>query len=202
MLQTIIRSLVLGSLLTGLSPLATAAHTGEPEEAHTRTEQQVEKPKAELRQKAQQQRQKLQDTRRKVKEGVEAAKLKRCERRQKAVDNRGGKIQTATSKHSRTLDTTFEKIQHFVNSQKVEVANYQVLIANVNNAKAAATLATAALADSAPVLDCHKDDNTADVGVFGQNVKAAVQTLKDYRGSLHELVKAVKAAKSGGEKQP
>ena len=131
----------------------------------------------------------------KRREGREA---KTAERRQTICENRktsiNHKIQ-AFSKSGENILTRFNdvytRVKNFKTDKKLEVSNYDALIAAADAKQQAATDAVAALKDLTADFDCTSSDPAQTVAAIKAATAEAKTALKEYRTSIKNIVVAL-----------
>ena len=145
-------------------------------------------PNAESHQKID--RKKLDDTKKSV-----------CEARKDTINTRIGNVTERSQNQYTRIDQIFTATTKFYTEKSLSVSNYDELVANVTQAKIAATATLQAIKD-APKFSCASDGPKADVQSF-LNLRLDKQAaFKTYRDAVKALVDAVKtAAKTTGGAQ-
>jgi chromosome segregation ATPase len=127
--------------------------------------------------------------------GREAKTIERrhtiCENRKTSISN---KIQ-AFSKSGENILTRFNdvytRVKGFKTDKKLEVSNYDALIAAADAKQQAATDAVAALKDLSADFDCMSSDPAQTVAAIKAATAAAKTSLKEYRTSIKNIVVAL-----------
>jgi len=138
----------------------------------------------------------LDDKRQTAKEHSEAQRQEACKQRQANIDERFQTLGDKASRYLNGFNNIFTKVQTYQTKNKLDVPNYDTLVADVTAKQAAATAAVNTLdAQSGSKIDCTATDPAQSVA----NVKTATQdartALQAYRASLKALVQALLAAK-------
>ena len=130
---------------------------------------------------------------------LEAAKLKACENREARIEAIMARSITRAEKQLALFTTIAERVKAFYAEKGRVVANYDELVAAVDDAKAEAeaNLETLKILE----FDCSAEDPKGDVEAFKLALKSINQDLKDYRTSVKNLIVGVKSAQSTAAQQ-
>lgn len=129
-----------------------------------------------------------------VKAKTEEQRQKSCEARKTSLTNRMANAVTQANKHKEVFDKIYTKVQDFYTTKKLSVADYDTLKANVDKAQSDAAASIAALKSLDVSVDCTSPNVATTVSTFQQAVKSTRDSLKAYRSSITDLIKALKGA--------
>ena len=122
----------------------------------------------------------------------EAAKIRACENKQRVVSNIMARIADRGERHLEVFDKISDRTQAFYTEKGLSVANYDELVANVADKRAAAELQVAAVSDVSTEIDCETEDPKAVAAAFKETMKAQITALKDYRTAVKDLIVGVR----------
>lgn len=157
---------------------------GRQEAISEEAKQRIAAKQLELRQKIADKKQKLADR-----------KLAQCEKSQARIKKL---IENAVSKRQEQIahiNSNAEKVQDYYIKKGVEIDNYETLVETVNTKHAEAVEAVSTL-PPAEEFDCKGEGPKAQIQEFHDKRALALDTLRDYRSAVKDLIKAVKAAKA------
>lgn len=117
-----------------------------------------------------------------------------CERRQTQIQAIMPKLATSVTTLLAVMNRIYDRIQNFYASSKLTVSNYNELKAKVDEAKANAEDAAAAVTDFSFVLDCNNPSVGQQLDGYRSVIKEAKAALKEYRAALVNLIRALRAA--------
>lgn len=121
-------------------------------------------------------------------------KRKICEQSSNRIKNTFTKMNQLGQGQLNLFDNIYEKVQRFADSNKINVENYEQLLSNVNEIRESAQLAIQNSANTSSQFGCDKDDPKGVAGQYKVQVESQVNTLKDYRVALKDLISAVQLA--------
>ncbi len=200
-------SLVLVFLLTifSIQPLTRAMDNSgqEPSESNPSTEvestnqKKIEEQKALAKEKYEQARQKAQESLEKKKE---QAKEKTAEQRQKACQNLSTVLNEKLSSRQNKavsfktkLDGHLTKITTFVESNNIELSNYQELLSAAQKASQESQAQIDNLMQYQSKIDCSNTEKAPQsLSTFKEALSNTRDSLKEYRESIKNLLNAVK----------
>lgn len=137
------------------------------------------------------------ESKRKNRETLSADKrMKVCENRKKAIENKLNAFNNAADKHLTKLDSIYVKIVAFQEEKQVVVSNIDALKAEADAQKLAATEAVTALKTVAADVDCSDPETAVTLGAVRDAAKATREALHDYRMALKNIVVAIAQAQS------
>jgi hypothetical protein len=137
----------------------------------------------------------LQDTgERKLKD----QKLKACQKRSVAINTIMRRSVARVEKHKQVFDTISERVQNLYEKKGKAVANYDSLLADVNNAKMQVEADISAM-KAYEKFSCDTDDPKGQAQTFKENLSAARDNLKTYRQAIKDLIVGVRSANTEGE---
>jgi membrane protein involved in colicin uptake len=181
---------------TTTSTTSGTSGSGETETETPKTTEDTKQNEQIFRQKAQQL---IQTKRAEVKDSVKAKtadqRKKVCEERSKGIDQRFGNFKMVATRHFDALNATYTKLQAYQTDKKLDVANYDALVAAADAKKAAASDAIAALSTVATDIDCNSADPATSIATVKAAVKTVHDTLQAYRKSIKDVLVALMTAK-------
>lgn len=140
------------------------------------------------------------EAKRKNRETLSADKrMKVCENRKKAIDNKLSAYNNAADKHLTKLDAIYVKILAFQEEKQVVVSNIDELTTDADAKKLAATESVAALKTVAVDVDCSDPETTITLGTVRDAAQATRKALHEYRMSLKNIVVAIAQSQSDNE---
>jgi antitoxin (DNA-binding transcriptional repressor) of toxin-antitoxin stability system len=137
----------------------------------------------------------LDDKRRGGGEHSTAVRQRVCNQRQGIIDERFARLGARAKAHLNAFDSIFAKLQKYQDTNKLDVANYDALVADATAKQTAAQAAVDALtALSSKRVDCSATDPAGTVATVKTAADDARTALQAYRASLKQLVNALLAA--------
>jgi hypothetical protein len=138
----------------------------------------------------------------------EKAQTKTAEQRQKSCTARKANLTkrmtnsvAAAQRHKEVFDKIYTRVKTFHDTKKLDVANYDTLVANVDKAQQEATDQIAALKALDVTVDCTQTDSLAtNITAFQTAVKETRESIKAYRKSLVELITQLHGASTSTDK--
>lgn len=130
---------------------------------------------------------------------LDSAKLRICEVREKKISTLRTAMSNGRNTNLRVLNNLSQRIQNFYQTEELSVSNYEELVAAVNDKKAAAEAAVAALQTAAPSFSCDGEDPKGDGNIFKTEHQKAITALKEYKTAIKNLFTAVKEAAKTAE---
>lgn len=124
---------------------------------------------------------------------LEAAKLKACQNREKAINNIMARIANRGSKQLDVFNKIAERTESFYTDKGKPLSNYDALVADVNAKKAAAQTEVDAVKASNVTFKCDGSDPKGAISSFKDNLKAKIAALKDYKTAIKNLIVGVKS---------
>jgi len=124
---------------------------------------------------------------------LEAAKLKACQNREKAINNIMARMAERGSKQLGVLNKIAERTMAFYVDKGKTLSNYEALVAAVNDKKAAAQAAVDDLKASSVGFKCDGSDPKGAAQSFKDKLKAEIAALKDYKTAVKNLIVGVKS---------
>lgn len=203
------RSLVIALLALGVLIAAAPAyaHNGEHEGGHETaqltTEQESESTdpdegtggsiSGEEREQRIQERQQAREERREVaREKLDAAKKKVCEARQNRINTTMQNVVNRSDRHLDYITKVAVRTQSFYPKSGVTLANYDELVATINEKKAAAEAAIVTVQSKAS-FSCDSEGPKADIQDFRNHRLGKVEAMREYRTAVRALIDAIKA---------
>lgn len=157
----------------------------------------------EAREAAEQRREEVQATatekRQEAKGKLEAAKLRACQNREKAIQNILVRFSDRGTKQLEVFSTIADRTQAFYAEQGNTAANYEELLENVNSKKVAAESAVAAVSDNSTRFNCEADNPKEAVNSFKSSLMDMNSALQEYKVAVKDLIVGVKSAQSTTE---
>lgn len=189
------RSLIATAALFAVAVVASASVSAQParaQETQTQTQEQIE-----TAEQTTQQDQSIQtqgQERREAGQGrLEAAKLKVCEKRQKAITNIMVRIGDRGQKQLDLFTKIADRTVAFYADKGKTLSNYQALVDDVLVKKAIAQEAVDTIKNSSTTFDCNGEDPKGVVHAFKASLKAEIEALKAYKTSVKNLIVGVKS---------
>jgi hypothetical protein len=136
----------------------------------------------------------LQTKRQTVKEHTTTEKQKACEAHQAEVNHRSAKYAAAAQRHLDVFNKIFTRVQDFQTTKKLNVPDYDTLVATATAKQTAAQAAVDALKAVDVKLDCTQTDPANSVATLKTAVANARTALQDYRKAIKDVVVALKGA--------
>lgn len=129
-----------------------------------------------------------------VKERTQEQRQKSCEARKTNLTTRMNNAVTHAQNHKAVFDKIYAKAKAFHDTKNLTTANYATLVANADQAQAAAAASITALQGLDVSVDCTSQTVADSVSAFQKAVKDTRDSLKAYRTSITELLKSLKAS--------
>lgn len=126
------------------------------------------------------------------KQRSQAERQKNCTNRKVALNNKMNQKIINAERHKAFFDKVYAKVKNYHDSNQLNVPNYDNLAAKVGSAQEGAQANIDALKALDVNIDCTSQIIGDSVSAFQQAVKATRDSLKEYRTSLHDLMKAVR----------
>ncbi len=134
-----------------------------------------------------------------TKEHLSEAKKKVCENRKTVITKLMTKNAENAQKHFTQITTISERVQKFYTEKGKVLANYDELLAAVNEKKVAAQAAVEVLKDNTLVFDCSAENPKGTLQDFKQGINTKSTALKEYRTAVKNLIVGVKSVQSTTE---
>jgi hypothetical protein len=125
---------------------------------------------------------------------TEADRQKSCAARKNSLTKRMANSVAQAKKHKAVFDKIFVRVKDFHDTKKLNVPNYDALVAVADTASANAQSSIDALQSLDVSVDCTSQTVATSVSAFQQSVKNTRDSLKAYRAAIVDLIKAVKGA--------
>ena len=116
---------------------------------------------------------------------------KSCEARKAGLERRMDRAVTQAEKHKAVFDKIYARVMQFYIDKNLNTPNYSELLATVDTAQSEATALIATLSELNIDVDCTQDDVADGVSTFKEALRDTRDSLKAYRKSIVELIKAV-----------
>lgn len=131
---------------------------------------------------------------------LEAAKLRVCEGKEKVLTNRLSSLTRMTANMLEKFDAIATRVKDFYTNKVIprggSVANYDVLLADVDAAKANVDNALTNAKANAESFTCDGDDPKGTLTGFREDMQTVKSALGDYRTAIKDLIVAVKSSAS------
>jgi len=125
------------------------------------------------------------------------AKLKVCQARENVIKNRTEQLVNLVTNMEEKFDAISGRVETYYTSKVVPsgktVANYDSLVADINNKKAAVGTALTTAQNAVTGFSCTSSDPKGQLTQFRQDMQAVKSALKDYRTSIKNLIVAVRS---------
>lgn len=191
------QGLIAGSAILALTGTAFATPGVRPQAAHPAQAEQPVRPTnttTPTRESAQVRTQQAPSERKEAAQGrLDAAKLKACQGREKAITSIMTRIATSGEKQLEVFTKISDRTQAFYESKGKTLASYDALVAEVDAKKTAAEKAVEELKSGSKEFDCEGADPKATAQAFKDDVKAANAALKEYKLAVKNLIVGVKS---------
>lgn len=135
-----------------------------------------------------------------IKEQTQDHRQKACEARKSSLTTRMANAVTQANKHKAVFDKIYSRVKTFHDTKNLNVPDYDTLTANVDKAQADAAASITALGQLDVSIDCTSQTVADSVSAFQQAVKSSRDSLKTYRASITDLIKALKGASTSTDK--
>jgi hypothetical protein len=132
-----------------------------------------------------------------IKEHTQEQRQKACEARKTSLQNRMSNAVRQAQNHKAVFDKIYTRVKDFHDDKNLNVADYDSLTAAADKAQADAEASITALQGLDVSVDCTSQTVASSVSTFQQAVKSTRDSLKTYRKSLVDLIKALKGASTG-----
>ena len=130
----------------------------------------------------------------KAKTKLAEAKLRVCQKREKAITNVMGRIVTRGQKQLDLFSSIATRTEAFYADKGKTLSNYDTLVADVTAKKAAAQAAVDAIKANSVAFKCDGSDPKGASAVFKESLKTETTALKDYKTAVKNLIVGVKSA--------
>lgn len=199
--KTLKRSLAVTAAMFMVAALAPAGVTAAPARAHeaqqqTQDRRETVQQTAQTQQRGQEAQTQSQERRETGQAKLDAAKLKACQNREKAIKNIMSRISDRGAKQLDVFTKISDRTQEFYKEKGVTLNNYEALVEEVEAKKAAAEVVVEAVKNDSTEFKCDGDNPKATADIFKDNLKAMNQALKDYKTAVKDLIVGVKSAQS------
>jgi translation initiation factor 2B subunit (eIF-2B alpha/beta/delta family) len=135
-----------------------------------------------------------------IKEQTQEHRQKACEARKTNLTKRMSNAVRQAQNHKAVFDKIYTRVKDFHDNKQLSVDNYDTLVANIDKAQADAATSISALQTLDISVDCASQTVAVSVSAFQQAVKDSRDSLKAYRSSITELIKALKGASTSADK--
>ncbi|HET9850523.1 MAG TPA: hypothetical protein VFP35_02790 [Candidatus Saccharimonadales bacterium] len=127
---------------------------------------------------------------------LEAAKLKACQNREKAIDNIMARISDRGQKQLNLFTTIATRVENFYTKQGKTLSNYDTLVSAVNNQKAAAQTEVDTIKSDSVSFKCDGSDPRGVAQSFKGDLKSVISALQAYRTAVKNLIVGVAGVQS------
>jgi hypothetical protein len=152
-----------------------------------------------LRQRAEKLLNERRERRQNRKEKNQAQRQRACEARQKGINLKLKNLGNRAERHLKAFDTLFVKVKAYQDKNKLDVSNYDELVADVAAKQTTATAAVSELKAKAGSIDCSSADLLSNLAVDKTAGDVARTALQDYRSSLKTLIDSLLKAKTSND---
>ncbi len=177
------------------APVATLAQPARAHEAQTQAQERREAGQQTVQTQQEAQTQST-ERREQGQARLEAAKLKVCQNREKAIQNIMARISDRGNKQLDVFTKISDRVQAFYTEQGNTLSNYDALVAEVNAKKEAARTAVDVVHDGSHEFKCDGKNPKAVADSFKEDLKAMNAALKEYKTAVKNLIVGVKSAQS------
>jgi hypothetical protein len=127
---------------------------------------------------------------------LEAAKLKACQNREKAIQNIMARVSDRGNKQLEVFTKISDRVQAFYEVRGLTLSNYAELVAEVSAKKEAAQTAVDIVKSGSTEFSCDGESPKAVVETFKENLKSMNTALKEYRTAVKNLIVGFKSVQS------
>ncbi len=125
---------------------------------------------------------------------LEAGKLAICKKHEASINNVISRVADRDQKRLNLFTTTLEKVQAFYTKNNLTVANYDQLLATVQEKKTAAQITVDSTVGAKVTFACDGDNPKGIVSSFKNSHSSSATALSEYKDSVRSLLKEVKTA--------
>lgn len=168
--------------------------TSETETEHSSTEIEANHP--ELRKKG---LEALTEMRKEHKENSQAERQKFCEAHKDGITNKFSRIVTNSERIQARISSIQDKAVAYKTDNNLTIDNWDALVAAADTAKANSAASIEALKAVKPTVDCNSTSVASDVATFKAAAATTRDSLKAYKSSVKDILKALEAAKEASE---
>ena len=158
----------------------------------------LEDAKKDFQNRAQSRGSELLDKARKSKEAEALSnteRIQKCESRKQGLDQKLANIVKNAQKYQTRVDNVFAKAKSYATDSKVEIANWDTLVAAAADAQTKAKASVDVLGTLKTTVNCNSETVASDVATFKAAVQQAREDLQAYRKSVKAVVSAIREAK-------
>lgn len=127
---------------------------------------------------------------------LDAAKLKICQNREKAIQKRSTQLTRMAEKMLNVFSNHAARVQNYYTARVAPsgrtVENYDGLVTEIATQKSAAQTALATAQAAMEDFSCASEDPKGQLKGFNEQMKIVKQALKDYRTAIRNLIVAVR----------
>jgi hypothetical protein len=116
-----------------------------------------------------------------------------CEKRQEFINQTMGRLNERVTKQLELFNNATTRVQNYVTTKNLTVPNYDTLLSNVAAKRAAAQASLVALQTAKAAFKCDANNPKAAVVAYQAALRNTNKALQDYRDSVKQLIRAVKA---------
>lgn len=129
----------------------------------------------------------------------EDGRIRSCAAREKTLTTRMARLTNLATNMMTKFDGHVERIEkHYTTKilpKGAELSNYESLLANIKDKKAAVQVALAESQANTDAFKCESDDPKAQLQQFRSNMQTVKQALHQYRTSIKDLIVAINSIK-------
>ena len=125
-----------------------------------------------------------------------AVKLEICQKRETEITNIMARMGDRGQKQVDLFAGIATRAENFYTEKGKTLSNYDALVTDVNNKKAAAQLAVNAVKSAAPTFKCDGDNPKATATSFKNIVKIQIDALNAYKTAVKNLIVGIKSVQS------
>ncbi|CAN5663464.1 hypothetical protein BH23PAT1_BH23PAT1_2760 [soil metagenome] len=152
---------------------------------------------AEARENAQPPKPDVEERKAQIQEQVKARKAsiqqEVCERRQQNLERAIPRLATGATSVKNAIDTVYERVQGFYESNQLTVDNYAEHVENIEAAKVNADAALTVVNEYQFELDCDNPNVGEQLAAYREAIADARESLKEYRTELVNLISDLRA---------
>jgi len=143
----------------------------------------------------------------KLEDRLSQIKLKVCEKRESSIQKRSTRLVAKSENIQKRFDRIIEKVDTYyidvLMLKDVEIENYDELLGNVEENRAAAATKLGAAESTASNFTCEGENPKEQIGQFRTDMKGVISALKGYKKSVVNLIVAVRTkAKNIKDSEP
>lgn len=128
-----------------------------------------------------------------VSKKLDAVKLKVCQKRELIIKNVMTRMSDRGDKQMQVFDKIVERVKAFYVEKGYVVADYDTLVAAVDDARAALVAVNQNNATAGDNFTCDSSDPKGHISDFKEKETARIQAMKAYKTAIQKLITAIKS---------